>query len=166
MSVESLRRFRACWRLMTSDRWGEMRETILIVSERILHWHIPELTANMFCFRGERRGFLRNLSSLIWPSRHADEKKEEAFVFPPAFSSHFRSMSQSHDKEDFHTISWFSWKKGIGKSEYSACHAQQNVGRYMVLGFHQWYGNAYWWGAQREAYSEPLTRIMTQSVTN
>lgn len=40
-------------RLMTSDRSGATKETILIVSERILHWHIPRLTANVFCFRSD-----------------------------------------------------------------------------------------------------------------
>lgn len=40
-------------RLMTSDRSKATRETILIVSERILHWHIPRLTANVFCFRSD-----------------------------------------------------------------------------------------------------------------
>lgn len=42
-------------RLMTSDRSRATRETILIVSERILHWHIPGLTANVFCFKSDSR---------------------------------------------------------------------------------------------------------------
>ena len=44
-------------RLMTSDRFRATGETILIASERILHWHITHLTANAFCFRGEHQGF-------------------------------------------------------------------------------------------------------------
>jgi hypothetical protein len=46
-----------CTRWMTLDRSRAMRETILMVSERILHWHIPLLTANTYCFRGECQGF-------------------------------------------------------------------------------------------------------------
>lgn len=51
------------WRLMTSDRSRATRETILIVSERKLHWHIPPLTANAFCFRSDSR---TAMNFIIW----------------------------------------------------------------------------------------------------